>query len=265
MSCPGHSCFHQLLAPSRRCVLPAAPARAVCLLQAPGSGRYQRVRRAALCSALSLHCFCLPPRCPLGVWWCILFYFAKWSPLLPFASAKNVVAAIAIEMCAWSGVLTNTHCSGELHWILSSQGHRNCPCAVHTSSGHTVSLSRGNRVSLCSKTRENAKMKMVWMSWDLQLSSLDTTMGIQAPNRLQHLEAAPWCGIETSQCHKELSSCVSVSLRRYDPQNLPAYSCVPYCSEMSPWEVSVFSSKVDQGFSTYLFSPVLWSQALLVF
>lgn len=97
MSCPGHSCFHQLLAPSRRCVLPAAPARAVCLLQAPGSGWYQRVRRAALCSALSLHCFCLPPRCPLGVWWRILFYFAKWSALVPFASATNVVAAIAIE------------------------------------------------------------------------------------------------------------------------------------------------------------------------
>lgn len=136
---------------------------------------------------------------------------------------------------------------------------------LFTSSGHTVSLSQGNRVSLCSKTRENAKMKMVWMSRDLQLSSLDTTMGIQAPNRLQHLEAAPWCGIETLQCHKELSSCVSVPLRWCDPQNLPAYSCVPYCSEMSPWEVSVFSSKVDQGFSTYLFSPVLWSQALLVF
>lgn len=243
MSCPGHSCFHQLLAPSRRCVLPAAPARAACLLQAPGSGRYQRVRRAALCSALLLHCFCLPPRCPLGVWWCILFYFAKWSLSFPFASAKNIVAAIAIEFVVC----------------------RNCPCAVHSSSGHTVNLSQGNRVSLCSETRENAKMKMVWMSWDLGLSSLDTTMGIQAPNRLQHLEAAPWCGIKTSQCHKELSSCVSVSLRWRDPQNLLAYSCVPYCFEMSPWEVSVCSSKVDQGFSTYLFSPVLWSQALLVF
>lgn len=35
--------------------------------------------------------------------------------------------------------------------------------------------------------------------------------------------------------------------------------------EMNLSDVSVFSSKVDQGFSTYLFSPTLWSQTLLVF
>lgn len=36
--------------------------------------------------------------------------------------------------------------------------------------------------------------------------------------------------------------------------------------ELNLWDVSVFSSKVDQSFSTYLFSPTLvWSQTLLAF
>jgi len=54
-------------------------------------------------------------------------------------------------------------------------------------------------VSLCSKTRENASVKTVWISWDLGLNCLlkfradkiDIAKGIQPFNRLQYLETAP--------------------------------------------------------------------------
>lgn len=183
---------------------------------------------------------------------CISFFY---SP----PGNQDVVAVVSIKFAVW--LVWNpasTHNFRTLCWILSSQSHRNSPSFAHTSSGAVEeNSSQGNWVSLPEKPSqcEDSLNKLGPLlspkgsSWQDRHHWGNSNFW-QAP--------VPWnsfLGEIKSQCHKGLSSCDSLTKVVW-PTEL---SCLHLWS-WPLWNKSrgvfVFSSKVDQGFSTYLYNPV---------
>lgn len=130
------------------------------------------------------------------------------SPLLSFASAKNVVAVITIKSVVWLVWSLYIHTS---LWeaVLNSEVTESHTLCSHFLWGCSASLSQGNWVTLCSKTRGNANMKAVQMNWNMEFLCLDTAEGNQPSNGLQHHKAVLWHGTISPPRHKRVPTVAS--------------------------------------------------------